>query len=583
MSVFRAIHLKFLRLFGSPPSLVEHACQLAARGNHRQAVDLFVQAAKAGSSAACLELGRAYLFGIGLPHCAAAALHWLDRAAVGGVVEAQFMIASLALQGHTHSPSQNWFENASGAKAGAADYPMALRWVEQAASSGHAPSQALLGFILTSGPPALRDVRRGDDCYRRAADAGCAHGQLGWSLALLRADPVANADDARSLLTEAARADLPIAHYLLGVLAGRDSPASEAAPEMAAHFLAGARLGHAPSQLACGLALLHGDGVRPDAFQGESWIRRAALAGEVEAFAALGELYGQSAGGAADTTSPLPPNFAEAMLWFGRASASGHMGAACALARLHLQNIEAGADRGEALRLLRGAAELGDQAACDELAAVVLANRSIASSAGHDESRAILAWFRQRATQGDPAAAYNVGVCCVAGIGMAANDAEALPWFRIAAEHLPIAQYSCGLMLVEGRGAAQDLVAGRRLLLQASEQGLPEAEALAGEMLLNGRGGPADLGTAKILFRQAAEGGHAGALYALGLMALGYYQEPEDPQAAKMFLRRAAEQGHAGAMAALAARYPARDRCPAAVQPQAIDAGASRELTLELL
>ena len=490
-----------------------------------------------------MELGRAYLFGQGLPSCPAASMQWFMKAALSGEAEAQFMVASLALHGVVQPDSSALFELASCSLKGIPDYQAALHWTQVAATAGYAPSQALLGFILTFGPQALRNMSRGNDCYRMAAEAGCAHGQLGWSLALLRTDAVANIIEARRLLTEAAGANMPTAHYLLGVLAGWTDMGATYSAAAADHYRAGAQLGHAPSQLAYGLALLNGQGLEPDAFLGESWIRRAALAGYPEAEAALGALYGQA--------GSLPPNFAEAMLWFSRAAASGHSGAARALAKLHLKGEGADADPRAAMRLLRKAAESGDQSASEEFAAVVLANAGTAEAAGSEDCGIVLTWFQEMAARGDPAAAYNVGLCYSAGVGIEADDVAALVWFRVAADRLPIAQYSCGRLLAEGRGAVQDLPAARQFLLQAADHELPEAKALAGEMLLNGRGGPTDAATAKALFRQAADAGHAGALYALGVMALGFYNETEDLQAAATFLRKAADFGHPGALAAL--------------------------------
>ena len=543
MSVVRAIYLRLLRLRGRPELLVAQARRLAGRGKYLRAIRLLARAARAGSSKACLELGRAYLFGEGLPSCPAAAMQWLTRAALGGETEAQFMIASLALQGMAQPGSGTLFELASCSPDGIPDYRAALHWTQIAAAAGYAPSQALLGFILTSGPQVLRDTSRGNDCYRMAAEAGCAHGQIGWSLVLLRTDPVANIIEVRRLLAEAARANMPIAHYLLGGLVGSDDMGATHSAAAADHYRAGAQLGHAPSQLAYGLALLNGDGLDPDVFLGESWIRRAALAGDAQAEATLGALYGKA--------GSLPPNFAEAMLWFSRAAASGHNGAARALAKLHLQGDGVGSDPRAAMRVLRTAAENGDQSAGEELAALVLAHAGSAEAASSADCRFTLNWFQEIAARGDPAAAYNVGLCCSMGVGMEADDAAALVWFRVAANHLSIAQYSCGRMLAEGRGVVQDFPAARKFLLQAADNGLPEAAALAGEMLLNGRGGPRDAAGAKALFRQAADAGHLGALYGLGVMALGFYDEPKDLQAAETFLRRAAELGHPAASAAL--------------------------------
>ena len=65
-----------------------------------------------------------------------------------------------------------------------------------------------------------------------------------------------------------------------------------------------------------GLALMEGRGVAPNKVEGESWLRRAALAGDAEAAAMVGDLYARG--------GELPPNYAEAAIWFRRAAEAGH-------------------------------------------------------------------------------------------------------------------------------------------------------------------------------------------------------------------------------------------------------------------
>ncbi|MEJ1978406.1 MAG: hypothetical protein WDN49_22050 [Acetobacteraceae bacterium] len=77
-----------------------------------------------------------------------------------------------------------------------------------------------------------------------------------------------------------------------------------------------------------GLALMEGRGVAKDATGGESWLRRAALAGDAEAAVIVGDLYAKG--------GELPPNYAEAAIWFARAAELGHAAAARALGLLHL-------------------------------------------------------------------------------------------------------------------------------------------------------------------------------------------------------------------------------------------------------
>jgi len=89
-----------------------------------------------------------------------------------------------------------------------------------------------------------------------------------------------------------------------------------------------AQKGHRSGQLHWGLALMHGIGVDANPSEGETWLRRAALAGDPEAAASVGNIYA--------TGGNLPPNHAEAASWFRRAAEAGHKGAARLLGLLYI-------------------------------------------------------------------------------------------------------------------------------------------------------------------------------------------------------------------------------------------------------
>jgi TPR repeat protein len=534
---------------GQPVAQLAQGRRLSAKGRYSHAVRHYTRAARSGLPEASFELGRAYLLGCGLPASPNAAVHWLGRAALGGEVEAQLMLATLALQGVVEAPEgEGLFAAPANTATGVPNYPRALHWTNMAVAAGSAPAKALLGFILTAGPPELRDTDKGDDCYRQAAEGGSAHGQLGWAIALLRSSSPAAIREAHKLLTAAAEKNLPAALCMLGIMADSGVGGTVDLASAAQHFQRAAEMGHGPSQLRYGLAFLHGRGVPRDAFAGETWLRRAALTGEPAAAVTLGQLYSQSSG---QDGNDLPPNHAEAMLWFRRAAEAGHGGAARALAHRYLYGVGIGADPREAIRWLRMAVSNDDLHARVDLAGMALMPEASEQDRAH-----ALALFREVAEAGDMAAAYNVGLCYAGGIGTARDDEQALAWFRRAAPTLPIAQYWCARMLGEGRGAPHDLVAAREGFLAAAQQGFADAQAAAGEMLANGRGGPVDISGAKLLFTRAAATGHAGALFALGLLSQGACGEPADRATAVGFLRLAAGQGHQRARAMLADQQP---------------------------
>jgi TPR repeat protein len=408
--------------------------------------------------------------GLGVAANLASALPWLTRAAAQDDMDAQTLLASLALQGIKVTPTANdapLFGPAAWHEGQPPDHAAALYWAERAAIGGSASAQTILGYILTAGPPALRDAERGAVCYRAAAEAGDAHGKLGWAMLLL-ADP-AEATRVRALLADAATAGIATAHYTLGALDdGPDAPPHRLAAA-AEHYRAAAELGHRAAQFHYGLALLQGRGVQSNPQAGESWLRRAALGGETLAAAMVGDLYAR--------TSPLPPNYCEAGLWFQRAAEGGHPGAARALGQLYLRGDGFGADPETAVRWLRVAAEAGDAEA-----------------------------------------AYDLALCLAQGRGTVRDDPEAMRWLRQAADTRTDAQYWYARLLAEGRGTAEDPSEARMWYLRAADGGNGDAALAASEMLLNGRGGRADHAAALALLMRAAAAGHAGAARALALV-----------------------------------------------------------------
>lgn len=122
-----------------------------------------------------------------------------------------------------------------------------------------------------------------------------------------------------------------------------------------------------------------GLGVERNPSAGESWPRKAALAGDSDAAALVGDLYAK--GGL------LPPNYAEAAIWFRRAADGGHQGAARALGLLYLTGAGVGRDPVEAARWLRIPADGGDARARVDLANLTLGGVAGSSSEDRLEAR----------------------------------------------------------------------------------------------------------------------------------------------------------------------------------------------------
>jgi TPR repeat protein/Flp pilus assembly protein TadD len=529
----------------SPKAAVRRAAALTAAGKPAAAFRFYVRAARSGLAEAEYRIGRCYLEGAGVPPSRAEAVRWLEQAGRRAHVEAQSLLAML----HLHGAAGRRERSAAGlfdtCETTDPDYRTAAFWARTAAEGGSADGQAVLAYILTSGPEDMRDLAEAELWYERSAAAGCPQGRLGHALALARkGGDEAVQREVAAQLEKAAEAGLPLAFYLLGVISEQGLGVARDQVAAAHLYRCAAEAGDRAGQARWGLALLRGLGVDADPCAGETWLRRAALAGDAEAAVVVGDLYAGSGN--------LPPNHAEAAQWFRRAAEAGHSGAARALGLLHLTGRGVAPDPEEAVQWFRIAAAAGDPTAQAELGNLVLKGFG-----GQDDRLCTCRWFAQAADAGDPVAAFNYGVCLARGIGVSPDDAQAAFWLRKAADRVVSAQYWYGRLLIEGRGVARDVAGGRAWIARAAEGGLPDAQAALGEMMLNGSGGRRDPCGALALLEKAAAQGHVGAMFATALIYRDGHHVSADQMAAQRWFRAAAERGHAKAQIMLG-RYLAR-------------------------
>jgi uncharacterized protein len=534
----------------SPSIALRRAIRLRERGWAAQAFPLFARAARAGIAEAEYRVGRCYLEGSGVPVSHADGVRWLGYAATRGHIEAQWFLAALCVHGidawetreETEHGVANLFSNEEAPKP---DFAAGEKWARRAAERGSAAGQAVLAYILTSGPESMRNLEEAHGWYERSATAGCPQGSFGYALSLAH---TAKDEKDQIKVTEhvrlAAQAGLVPAIYLLGVLKERGIGMKRDQAAAAQLYRQAAAKGNRSGQANWGRALMWGLGVELNPIEGESWLRRAALSGDGQAAALVGELYVK--GGA------LPPNYAEAAIWFRRAAEAGHVTAARALGLLYLTGAGVARDLEEAANWLRISAEAGDPHARVDYANLLL--NGVGDGQPEDLAKA-RHWLGQAAESGNLVAAFNYGRCLAEGVGVDRDERQAVQWLRRAADSVASAQYWYGRMLVEGRGAEANAEEGRTWIARAAAVGLPDAEAALAEMMVNGRGGPRDHFTAITLFESAAGKGHVGAMFALGALNGGGYDVPVDRAVAQRWLVAAAERGHGEAQKMLGG-YP---------------------------
>jgi TPR repeat protein len=130
------------------------------------------------------------------------------------------------------------------------------------------------------------------------------------------------------------------------------------------------------------------------------------------------------------------------------------------------------ADR-KVLAEIRTGADKGDAKAQYELGRAFFSGTL---GVAKDEAEAVK-WFRKAAEQNVADAQFSLGVCYAIGQGVTKDDAEAVKWFRKAAEqNYARAQYNLGVCYDSGEGVAKDEVEAYKWWLLAAGQGNDDAK-----------------------------------------------------------------------------------------------------------
>lgn len=519
-----------------PALALRRAIQLAEKGKLSEAFPLMATAARAGIPEAEYRVARCYLEGLGVPPSPLEGTRWLRRAADRGEADAQALLAALYATGFAQDEgnagdgsSESLFKTQCSREP---DFEAAYRFARKAAEAGSANGQAVLGYILSKGPKAMRDLDAAHGWYEKSAAAGCPEGRLGLALSLIRRrQPEQRVRIAKELRC-AADAGLPTAIYLLAVLTehGMGVPVDlEGAAQL---YLLAAEKDLASAQFRLGLSLLDGSLSHQDPAAGEAWLRRAALGENPDAAYRLGEFY----------VKRPQPDYAEAATWYRRAAEAGHQAAARSLGSLYLSGNGVAQDTDEGTHWLRTAANGGNHASQVDLANLVLEG---ASDLNDDVN--VAEWFGTPASSGDAIAAFNLSLCFADGIGVRKDQEMAAKWMRRAAEGMAQAQYMFARMLQDGRGMQADQKQARLWFERAANGGMVDAKVALAEMLYNGRGGERSLVAAAHLFKQAAAAGHAGAMFAIGALYESGQGLSLDRMTAQKWFAAAAQRGHAHA------------------------------------
>lgn len=157
-------------------------------------------------------------------------------------------------------------------------------------------------------------------------------------------------------------------------------------------------------------------------------------------------------------------------------------------------------------------------------------------------------WFRKAAEQGNADAQSWVGVAYFLGDGVPKNTAEAVQWFRKAAEQGNAdGQYGLGRAYFEGEGVPKDPAEGVTWFRKAAEQGNVHGQYDLGGAYLAGIGVPKETTETVKWWSKAAKQGHAEAQHNLGVMYAKGIGISKDDVEAYMWLSLAVAKGEQGA------------------------------------
>ena len=163
---------------------------------------------------------------------------------------------------------------------------------------------------------------------------------------------------------------------------------------------------------------------------------------------------------------------------------------------------------------IRAKAEKGDAQSQCELGEVFDLSRL---GMAKDDAEAVK-WYRKAAEQNHAPAQYNLGICYDSGKGVAKDPVEAVRWYRKAAEqNNASAQYGLGFGYYYGEGVAKDYAEAVQWYRKAAEQNFAPAQYNLAQCYYNGQGVAKDYVEAVKWYRKAAEQNNTPAQYDLGV------------------------------------------------------------------
>jgi uncharacterized protein len=179
-----------------------------------------------------------------------------------------------------------------------------------------------------------------------------------------------------------------------------------------------------------------------------------------------------------------------------------------------------------------------------------------------------IADLKQQAFAGEVNAQIQLGVIYLTGDGVAKDDAEAMTWFRKAADQTnPLAERYMAEMYFKGRGVPADNMEAAKWLRMSAEQDDAQSQYNLAVLYTQGLGVPRNLKLAADWMQKSADQNLAAGQLGLGVLYENGQGVPQDAIEAAKWYQKAVDQNNVEAMNNLA-RLMATSKNTAVRNPQ---------------
>jgi len=488
---------------------LEQAKEAFRAKDYKTAFSLFSVLANQGAIEAQYDLGWMYYKGLGIEKNIEQSLVWYKRAGEKGVLKAQLNLASIylkgievkqnyikastwwlkaAMQGNAQAQSElgKMYESGLGVKQ---DYAEAMKWYRKAAEQGYASAQSNLGLMYDNGYGVKQDYAESMKWYRKAAkqENAAAQSNLGQMYEYGRGVKQDYAEAIKwyrqAAKQENANAQLRLGRmYFEGKGVKKDDAESMKWYRKAAKwYRKGAEQGNANAQFSLGEMYFEGHGVKQDYAEAIKWYRKAAEQGYDLAQHNLGKMYFEGHG--------VKQDYTKAEKWYRKEAEQGNSFSQFQLGLMYFEGKDVKQDYVKAVKWWRKAAEQGDASAQSSLGDMYFEGKGVQKDYTKAEK-----WYSKAADQDDIDAGYSLA-------NLYYNEKKfkhAIKWYRkVISTPSPYesllhytrnAQFSLGVMYDKGQGVKQDYAEAVKWYRKAAELGSSASQFNLGVMYSNGQG-----------------------------------------------------------------------------------------------